>query len=111
MGDAEAITPFVIDTGRNGQGPWTPSAEYPDSQIWCNAPGRGVGLRPSANTGTPLLDAYLWLKVPGESDGSCNRGIAGSATDPEWGGIVDPVAGEWFPEQAVVLARLASPAL
>lgn len=111
MGDAEATTPFVIDTGRNGQGPWTPTAAYPDAQNWCNAPGRGVGLRPSANTGTPLLDAYLWLKVPGESDGSCNRGVAGSTTDPEWGGIVDPVAGEWFREQAVELARLADPAL
>src|SRR5688572_4317999 len=60
MGDAEATTSFVIDTGRNGQGPWTPATAYPDPQIWCNAPGRGVGLRPSANTGTPLVDAYLW---------------------------------------------------
>jgi endoglucanase len=111
MGDAEATTSFVIDTGRNGQGPWTPATEYPDPQIWCNAPGRGVGLRPSANTSTPLVDAYLWLKVPGESDGSCNRGVAGSTTDPEWGGIVDPVAGAWFPEQAVELASLANPAL
>lgn len=111
MGDAEASTSFVIDTGRNGQGPWTPATAYPDPQIWCNAPGRGVGLRPSANTGTPLVDAYLWLKVPGESDGSCNRGVAGSTTDPEWGGIVDPVAGAWFREQAVELASLANPAL
>jgi endoglucanase len=111
MGDAEATTSFVIDTGRNGQGPWTPATAYPDPQIWCNAPGRGVGLRPSANTGTPLVDAYLWLKVPGESDGSCNRGVMDSTTDPEWGGIVDPVAGAWFREQAVELAKLANPAL
>ncbi len=85
MGDAEATTSFVIDTGRNGQGPWTPTAAYPDPQTWCNAPGRGVGPRPSANTSTPLVDAYLWLKVPGESDGTCNRGVAGSTIDPEWG--------------------------
>ena len=51
------------------------------------------------------------MKIPGESDGSCNRGIAGATTDPEWGGIVDPAAGEWFPQQALELARLASPPL
>ena len=49
------------------------------------------------------------MKVPGESDGSCNRGIAGSTTDPEWG-MVDPPAGAWFPQQALQLAQLASSA-
>jgi endoglucanase len=113
LGGAEPTTRFVIDTSRNGQGPWTPDpdAGYPDAQDWCNPPGRGVGLRPTTDTGTPLLDAVLWVKVPGESDGSCNRGIEGSTTDPEWGGIVDPAAGAWFPEQALQLARLASPPL
>jgi endoglucanase len=53
----------------------------------------------------------LWIKPPGESDGSCNRGIAGSTTDPEWGDIVDPVAGAWFPQQALQLASLANPKL
>jgi endoglucanase len=51
------------------------------------------------------------VKVPGESDGSCNRGIEGSTTDPEWGDIEDPGAGEWFAKQAVQLAKLASPSL
>ena len=32
-------THFVIDTSRNGQGPWSPPA-YPDPQDWCNPPGR-----------------------------------------------------------------------
>jgi endoglucanase len=50
------------------------------------------------------------VKVPGESDGSCNRGIAGSTIDPEWG-MVDPPAGAWFPQQALQLAQLASPPL
>ena len=59
----------------------------------------------------PLADATLWIKIPGGSDGSCNRGIAGSTTDPEWGGITDPVAGAWFPQQALQLAQLASPPL
>jgi endoglucanase len=108
---AASTTAFVIDTGRNGQGKWTPASAYPDAQVWCNPPGRGVGFRPSAATGVALLDAFLWGKVPGESDGSCNRGIAGSTTDPEWGGIVDPAAGEWFPEQALELSKLANPPL
>jgi endoglucanase len=69
-----------------------------------------VGLRPTLNTGSDLADAYLWIKIPGESDGSCNRGIVDSTIDPEWGGIVDPAAGQWFPAQALELARLANPA-
>ena len=37
------LTHFVIDTSRNGQGPWHPTASYPDAQDWCNPPGRGLG--------------------------------------------------------------------
>jgi endoglucanase len=109
---ASLLKHFVIDTSRNGQGPWTPTASYPDAQDWCNPPGRGLGLRPSANTGKPLVDAYLWVKIPGESDGECTRGLgAGGATiDPEWGRI-DPPAGTWFPEMALELAQNATPAL
>jgi endoglucanase len=111
MGSATAATHFVIDTSRNGQGPWTGGASYTDRQDWCNPPGRGVGITSTTETGNALVDAYLWVKVPGESDGSCNRGVSGSTTDPEWGGIVDPAAGEWFPQQALQLAQLASPTL
>jgi endoglucanase len=111
LGGASPTTRFVIDTSRNGQGPWTPTVQYPDAQDWCNPPGRGVGARPTASPGTALVDAYLWVKVPGESDGSCNRGIQGSTTDPEWGGIVDPAAGDWFVQQALQLAQLANPPL
>jgi len=95
---------------------------------WCNPPGAGLGLRPTAKTGVPLLDAYLWVKIPGESDGSCD--IAGGARawdftlynpwgvtgadqqhfDPLWG-TVDPAAGQWFPEQALQLAQRADPPL
>jgi len=60
-------------------------------------------------TDTGLVDAYLWVKVPGESDGSCTRGTGGTI-DPEWG-IVDPAAGAWFPQQALQLAQLANPPL
>jgi endoglucanase len=111
MGGATATTHFVLDTGRNGRGPWQPTVAYPDAQVWCNAPHSGAGLRPTAATGIDLADALLWIKTPGQSDGSCNRGVAGATTDPEWGGIVDPAAGVWFPQQALELATLADPTL
>jgi len=113
LGDAQPATRFVVDTSRNGVGPWQPPAgAYPDPQDWCNPPDRGLGLRPTANTGVPLVDAYLWVKTPGESDGECTRGLGpgGTTVDPEWGRI-DPGAGQWFPEQALELARLANPPL
>ncbi len=72
-GDA-GLKHFVIDTSRNGQGSWTPTATYPDAQDWCNPPGRGLGFLPTADTGNSLTDAYLWVKIPGESDGECTRG-------------------------------------
>ncbi len=102
----------VLDTSRNGRGPWTPPAGvYSDPQDWCNPPGRGLGPRPTTQTGNPVVDAWLWIKVPGESDGQCGRGLPGTdVVDPEWG-QVDPAAGEWFGRQALQLARLAVPAL
>lgn len=107
-----ALKHFVIDTSRNGQGPWTPTTIYPDPMTWCNPPDRGLGVRPTAGTGNELLDAYLWVKVPGESDGECTRGLgpAGQTVDPEWGQI-DPPAGQWFPAMALDLARNANPPL
>ena len=107
---AAGLTHFVIDTSRNGQGTWTPPAAYPDAQVWCNPPDRGLGIRPTLVTGVPLLDACLWIKIPGESDGTCARGAAAGSVDPEWG-LVDPVAGHWFPQQALQLAQLANPPL
>ena len=78
--------PFVIDTSRNGAGP-APGDE------WCNPPGRALGQAPTAQTGDALVDALLWIKRPGESDGSCNGG---------------PPAGAWWPEGAMALARAAA---
>jgi endoglucanase len=100
----------VIDTSRNGQGPWTPPAGvYPDPEDWCNPPDRGLGLRPTTVTDDATIDAYLWIKVPGESDGRCFRGTGGPA-DPARG-MVDPEAGVWFPQQAAELIALAQPAV
>jgi endoglucanase len=75
--------PFVIDTGRNGAG---------TDGAWCNAPARALGPAPTLRTGDPLVDALLWVKPPGASDGECNGG---------------PPAGAWWPEAAIDLARRA----
>jgi endoglucanase len=77
--------PFIIDTGRNGAGP------APDD-AWCNPPGRALGESPTAATGDRLIDAFVWVKRPGESDGTCNGG---------------PPAGEWWPDYALGLVRAA----
>jgi endoglucanase len=110
LGGVEPTTGFVIDTSRNGQGPWqAPAGVYTDAEDWCNPPDRGLGALPTTDTGTPLVDAYLWIKVPGESDGKCYRGTGGPL-DPERG-MEDPAAGAWFVEQARELIELADPPL
>jgi endoglucanase len=72
---------FVVDTSRNGNGPGTD---------WCNPPGRAIGERPTALTGQSRVDAYLWIKRPGESDGTCNGG---------------PAAGTFWDSYAIGLVR------
>ena len=110
LGTAVPTTHFVIDTSRNGVGPWQPPAgAYPDPQDWCNPPGRGLGIPTTADTGVDLLDAYLWVKIPGESDGQCTRGTGGPL-DPARG-VEDPPAGQWFPDMALELVQNANPAL
>lgn len=52
----------VIDTSRNGNG------APPDGQ-WCDPDGRELGRAPTLSTGMGRIDAYLWVKLPGESDG------------------------------------------
>ena len=110
LGATQPTAHFVIDTSRNGVGPWNPPAHPAgDAQDWCNPPNRGLGYRPTANTGQPLVDAYLWIKIPGESDGQCYR-WTGGPLDPVRG-VQDPAAGQWFPDMALELVHNASPAL
>ncbi len=115
LGDTVPTAHFVVDTSRNGLGPWNPKTAVhgdlfgPDPEDWCNPPDRGLGLRPTTATGDPLVDAYLWIKVPGESDGLCTR-TSGLDYDPERGYAL-PAAGQWFPEQARELIELAVPAV
>ena len=72
---------FIIDTSRNGVG---------GNGEWCTTRGRALGALPTTRTGNVLVDAFLWVKQPGESDGTCNGG---------------PKAGRWWPEYALELAR------
>ena len=78
---------FVIDTSRNGNGPYTGGKA---DENWCNPPGRALGEEPTTKTDDPLVDAYLWVKRPGESDGTCKGG---------------PKAGQWWADYALKLAK------
>jgi endoglucanase len=75
---------FVVDTSRNGLGP---------STTWCNPSGEALGARPTASTGDASVDAFLWVKRPGESDGTCNGG---------------PNAGTFWTDYALGLAQRAA---
>ena len=85
---------FVIDTSRNGLGPYT-NNDFP-SHSWCNPPGRALGHYPTTNTNDERIDAYLFIKRPGESDGA--------DPDPKkcFGG---PKAGDWWPDYAIGLVE------
>ncbi len=79
--DRENPPHFVIDTSRNGLGP-LPEAEDPTGEAWCNPPGRALGEPPTTKTADPLVDAYLWIKSPGESDGACQGAPAAGVCGP-----------------------------
>jgi cellulose 1,4-beta-cellobiosidase len=98
---------FIIDTSRNGKGgirhQWG---------SWCNIKNAGLGERPRAEP-MPGIDAYFWIKPPGESDG---------VSDPsqprfdEMCAIPDaaqgaPQAGKWFESYFLDLIRNANPPL
>jgi cellulose 1,4-beta-cellobiosidase len=98
---------FIIDTSRNGRGgirhQWG---------SWCNVQGAGIGERPVADPGSGL-DAYFWIKPPGESDGtsdsSAPRFDPFCANQDATPGA--PQAGTWFHSSFVNLVKNASPAL
>ncbi|CAK4622076.1 hypothetical protein LEN26_000959 [Aphanomyces euteiches] len=70
----------VFDTSRNFNGA--------SSNEWCNSRFGGIGAPPTSNTGNPLVDYYLWIKIPGESDGQCT----GQSADA----MIGPAAGAFF---------------
>lgn len=74
----------LVDTSRNGRGGVAGQ--------WCNVPGQALGTAPRAAVDR-VVDALVWVKRPGESDGSCGRG--------------EPPAGAFWPGFATDLARRA----
>jgi cellulose 1,4-beta-cellobiosidase len=137
---------MLIDTSRNGwggsqrpTGPSTssdPNTFVDQSRIdrrlhkgnWCNQSGAGLGERPRANPATGI-DAYVWVKPPGESDGAASQipNDEGKGfdrmCDPTYGGNVRngnnpsgalagaPLSGHWFSAQFQQLMQNAYPAL
>jgi endoglucanase len=51
----------VVDTSRNGKGP--------AGSEWCDPAGRAIGVPSTTETGDTAIDAFLWIKLPGEADG------------------------------------------
>jgi len=107
---------MIIDTGRNGM-----AGMRSDCANWCNIRGAGVGFVATTDTAKPdVVDAYYWLKTPGESDGctetlpdggSCPRFDEDCASVDSIGFRADepraPEAGQWFDYQIKQLAMNA----
>ncbi|MFD7660501.1 glycoside hydrolase family 6 protein [Actinosynnema sp. NPDC059797] len=137
---------MLVDTSRNGWGgSQRPTAKGPTTSVdayvdggrydrrihlgnWCNQSGAGIGERPRANPATGV-DAYVWAKPPGESDGA-SREIPNNEgkgfdrmCDPTYGGNARngnnpsgalanaPLSGHWFSAQFRQLLANAHPRL
>ncbi|OTA53081.1 glycoside hydrolase family 6 protein [Hypoxylon sp. EC38] len=98
---------FITDTGRSGKQP-TGQQQWGD---WCNVIGTGFGTRPTADTGSDLLDAFVWVKPGGECDGTSDT----SAARYDYHcGLADalkpaPEAGSWFEAYFEQLYKNANP--
>ncbi|MGW0363867.1 glycoside hydrolase family 6 protein [Streptomyces sp. NPDC002990] len=137
---------MLIDTSRNGWGgPARPSGPGARSTVdtfvdggrydrrihlgnWCNQAGAGLGERPKAAPAAGI-DAYVWVKPPGESDGAsreipndegkgfdrmCDPTYTGNPRNNNHmsGALPDaPLSGKWFSAQFQELMRNAHPAL
>jgi cellulose 1,4-beta-cellobiosidase len=137
---------MLVDTSRNGWGgTGRPTALSTSTNVdtfvnesridrrthrgmWCNQ-ASGIGERPMAAP-SPGIDAYVWVKPPGESDGVATAGII-DPTDPAKGfdrfcdptyvvpangtltGAIPgaPHAGRWFTDGFTALLKNAYPPL
>jgi cellulose 1,4-beta-cellobiosidase len=106
----------IIDTSRNGV-----DNGRQDCANWCNPRDMGAGAIPTTSTGNSLVDAFFWLKTPGESDG-CTQELPDGTQCPRYDtmcGSSDsigsqssepkaPEAGQWFDFQVKQLAENAA---
>ncbi|KAH7359758.1 cellobiohydrolase-like protein II precursor [Pyrenochaeta sp. MPI-SDFR-AT-0127] len=97
----------IIDTGRNAvQGlrkAWG---------NWCNINGAGFGVRPTGSTGNSLVDAFVWVKPGGESDGTSDTSATryDSFCGKEESFKPSPEAGQWNQAYFEMLLKNAKPA-
>ena len=72
---------FVVDVSRDGA---------PGVVGWCNPDGAALGQNPHATAGSTHLDALLWVKTPGVSDGACDGAPPAGSWDEAYAlGLVD----------------------
>ena len=98
---------FIVDTGRNGRG-----GIRSKRGVWCNLKGAGLGERPRSAP-APGVDAYFWVKPPGDSDGASEPSASGydAACAGEDSASGAPPAGHWFAGYFIELAANATPPL
>jgi cellulose 1,4-beta-cellobiosidase len=139
---------FLIDTSRNGWGgPGRPTGPSTSTVLdtfvrataldkrnargqWCNQSNAGLGAPPAANPQGyfPQLEAFVWIKPPGESDGTyktstayvggnadenCNPAHLNALASNTLTGTLpnSPSAGTFFPAQFTQLVQNAYPAV
>jgi endoglucanase len=85
---------FVVSTAANGRGPLVPRNRVRSgNEVLCNPPGRGLGPKPTTNTGYRNVDMFAWIGNPGRSGGACVPGAPGT--------------GQFWPAYALMLVRNA----
>ena len=90
---------FVVNTGDAGRGPLRPRNIVKQGlEVLCNPVGRGLGPKPSTDTGYPNVDMFAWTTNPGESGGQCNT--AGSLPGAPPTGAYWPKYGEMLVQNA-----------
>ena len=102
---------YITDTSRNGV-----TNERNDCSNWCNIKGAGLGRLPSSNVsdlGLNNLDAVVWVKTPGESDGTSDQNAKRhdqhcNSSDSY---IPAPEAGQWSEDIFIMLAKDAVPGI
>lgn len=78
---------YVINTAANGRGPLIPKSRVKHGNSFrCNAPGRGLGPRPTSAVPARYrnLDGLFWIGNPGRSAGRCAHSADAPPTGAFW---------------------------
>ncbi|KAF8253946.1 cellulase [Wilcoxina mikolae CBS 423.85] len=78
-----------------------------------NIKGAGFGIRPTTHTGECIIDAIVWVKPGGESDGTSNNSSARFDENCRSSDTNQPAteAGAWFEDFVEMLVKNANPPL